>query len=134
MSEKAYECNSCGYQIFAEPDKTVSDNWCPACRATMYEADIPVPDKLVDYKCEECGAEFKVPAALLLNSVGNSSALNVLVMGSIAKMKNMLTTTEGSIMEPVELKAQTREADPATKNNTPVSFLPILSIITPLTM
>ncbi|HOO57423.1 MAG TPA: hypothetical protein PLN69_11405 [bacterium] len=60
MSLKSFECNSCSYIIFMDENQD-SPSWCPSCRSTMSEAGIEGPEECVEYRCEECGAEFCTP-------------------------------------------------------------------------
>ena len=61
MAYKLYECGSCRYEIFAGADAKEPD-FCPFCRSLMNPAGEEELPAGKDYKCEECGYEFRVPA------------------------------------------------------------------------
>ncbi len=61
MVMQGYECNSCGYLVFV-PEAERKSLWCPNCRATLYATGVPMPENGAGVRCDECGAEFSVPA------------------------------------------------------------------------
>ena len=57
MELKAYECKSCGTVIWVPEDQD-EPLYCPICRSSLTEVNIPFDEAAKRFECPECGSVF----------------------------------------------------------------------------